>query len=159
VVFLGTPHLGAPLARGVHTTSWLLARFPESRPVARLLGRRSVGVQDLGYGALVEQDWRDADPDALPRDRCIDVPFLSHANYYFIGATLGRYHDDPLAAAVGDLFVPFRSAAGSGGRRRLPFRPGNGRHLGGLNHFDLLNHPAVHDQLCAWLAEPEPPAR
>ena len=155
VVCLGTPHLGAPLARGVHATAWLLARFPESRPVARLLGRRSAGVQDLDYGALVEEDWRDVDPDALPRDYCTDVPFLPHANHYFIGATLARQHDGPLAAVVGDLFVPYRSAAGSGDRRRLPFDSGNGRHLAGLHHFDLLNHPAVHDQLCAWLAEPE----
>ena len=155
VVFLGTPHLGAPLARGVHATAWLLARFPESRPVARLLGQRSAGVQDLDYGSLVEEDWRDVDPDALPIDSCTDVPFLPHANHYFIGATLARQHDGALAAAVGDLFVPYRSAAGSGDRRRLPFGADNGRHLGGLHHFDLLNHPQVHDQLCAWLAEPE----
>jgi hypothetical protein len=154
VVFLGTPHLGAPLARGVHTTAWLLARFPESRPVARLLTSRSVGVQDLGHGALVEEDWRDADPGELPYDRCTDVPFLPHAAHYFIGATLGREHDTLMAAVVGDLLVPYRSASGSGDRRRLPFDADNGRHLGGLHHLDLLNHPAVHDQLCAWLAEP-----
>ncbi|MFI7542167.1 esterase/lipase family protein [Actinoplanes sp. NPDC049599] len=158
VVFLGTPHLGAPLARGVHTTAWLLARLPESRPVARLLSGRSAGVHDLNYGALVEEDWRDVDPDALPRDNCTDVPFLPEAEHYFIGATLTREHDSPLATVLGDLFVPYRSASGAGDRRRLPFADGNGRHLGGLHHFDLLNHPAVHDQLCAWLAEPDPPA-
>ncbi len=154
VVFLGTPHLGAPLARGVHTVAWMLARFPESRPVGELLSRRSVGVQDLAYGALVEDDWRGADPAALPSDGCTDVPFLPRANHYFIGATIGSRHDNPLAAVVGDLFVPFDSAAGQGDRRRLPFLSGNGRHLGGLHHFDLLNHPAVHDQVCAWLTEP-----
>jgi pimeloyl-ACP methyl ester carboxylesterase len=151
VVCLGTPHLGAPLARGVHATAWLLARFPESRPVARLLSLRSAGVHDLNYGALVEEDWRDVDPDALPRDNCTDVPFLPHAGHYFIGATLARQHDSPLAAVLGDLVVPYRSAAGKGDRRHLPFESGNGRHLGGLHHFDLLNHPEVHDQLCAWL--------
>jgi len=154
VVFLGTPHLGAPLARGVHTAAWLLARFPESRPVGELLSRRSVGVQDLAYGALLEDDWRAADVAALPRDSCTDVPFLPRADHYFIGATVGGRRDDPLAAVIGDLFVPFGSAAGQGDRRRLPFPSGNGRHLGGLHHFDLLNHPAVHDQVCAWLARP-----
>ncbi|GAA2655129.1 esterase/lipase family protein [Paractinoplanes durhamensis] len=158
VVYLGTPHRGAPLARGVHVAAWLLARYPESRPVAGLLARRSAGVQDLGYGALVEPDWRDADPDALPSDRCTDLPFLPQAEHHFIGATLAQRHDGPLGAVLGDLFVPYRSAAGigAGTRRSLPFDPGNGRHLGGLHHFDLLNHPAVHDQVCAWLAGPPP---
>ncbi|RSM68076.1 hypothetical protein DMB66_14280 [Actinoplanes sp. ATCC 53533] len=155
VAFLGTPHLGAPLARGVHTTAWLLARLPESRPIARLLSERSAGVHDLNYGALLEEDWRDVDPDTLPRDNCTDVPFLPHANHYFIGATLTRQRDSPLATVLGDLVVPYRSAAGSGNRRHLPFSSDNGRHLGGLHHFDLLNHPEVHDQLCAWLAEPK----
>lgn len=156
VVCLGTPHLGAPLARGVHTAAWLLTRFPESRPVARLLTRRSAGIHDLNFGALVEEDWRDVDPDALPHDSCTDVPFLPHADHYFIGATVAREHGNPLADILGDLIVSYRSAAGTGEKRRLPFGAGHGRHLGGLHHFDLLNHPAVHDQLCAWLAEPEP---
>jgi len=152
VIFLGTPHLGAPLARGVHRAAWLLARFPESRPVGGLLGRRSPGIQDLSYGSLVEEDWRAADPAALPRDDCTDVPFLPHAQHYFVAATIGSGQDNPLTAAVGDLFVPYASAAGQGDRRRLPFPTANGRRLGGLHHFDLLNHPAVHDQVCAWLA-------
>jgi hypothetical protein len=152
VVFLGTPHLGAPLARGAHTAAWLLARFPESRPVGELLSRRSAGIRDLAFGALVEDDWRTADPAGIPRDTCTDVPFLPRAGHYFIGATIGARRDGSLAAVVGDLFVPYSSAAGQGERRRLPFGSGNGRHLGGLHHFDLLNHPEVHDQVCAWLA-------
>ncbi|KUL23541.1 hypothetical protein ADL15_46075 [Actinoplanes awajinensis subsp. mycoplanecinus] len=157
VVCLGTPHLGAPLARGVHATARLLARFPESRPIGRVLSSRSAGVQDLGYGALVEQDWRDVDPAAPPRDVCTDVPFLPHAEHYFIGATLTRRPDGPLAGVLGDLLVPYASAAGRGERRYLPFAAGHGRHLGGMHHFDLLNHPAVHDQVAAWLAaEPRP---
>ena len=35
--------------------------------------------------------------------------------------------------------------------RRIPFELDNGRHLGGLTHFDLLNHPAVYDQIHGWL--------
>ncbi|MEV4701781.1 hypothetical protein [Actinoplanes sp. NPDC049316] len=157
VVCLGTPHLGAPLARGVHTTAWLLARFPESRPIGRLLGGRSAGVHDLGYGALVEEDWRDVDPEALPSDCCTEEPVLPHADHYFIGATVTREHDNPLATVLGDLIVPYRSAVAAGHPRRLPPGSATGRHLGGLHHFDLLNHPAVHEELCALLAATEPP--
>jgi hypothetical protein len=26
------------------------------------------------------------------------------------------------------------------------------QHLGGANHFDLLNHPAIYEQMRRWLA-------
>jgi hypothetical protein len=51
---------------------------------------------------------------------------------------------------VGDLLVRVPSASGAGRRRRVPFA--EVRRLGGLTHFDLLNHPAVYDQIRAWLA-------
>jgi pimeloyl-ACP methyl ester carboxylesterase len=151
VFCLGTPHLGAPLEKGVNVAAWLLSRFPETRPAARFLNLRSVGVKDLRFGALVDEDWRDADPDEFLRDRCTEVPFLPHATYYFIGATLTRDREHPLATIVGDLFVQFPSASGQGRRRRIPFALKNGRHVGGLHHFDLLNHPDVYDQLRTWL--------
>jgi hypothetical protein len=151
VVCLGSPHLGAPLERGANVAAWLLARVPETRPVARLLNLRSVGVKDLRFGGVVEEDWQSVDPDELLRDRCVDVPFLDHATYHFIGTTVTRNSSNPLGAAVGDLLVPFPSAAGRGRRRRVPFAVEHGRHLGALHHFDLLNHPAVYRQQHAWL--------
>ena len=53
-----------------------------------MLNRRSVGIKDLRYGACLEQDWCDCDPDELLCDRCNELPFLSTATYYFVGATL-----------------------------------------------------------------------
>jgi hypothetical protein len=151
VFCLGTPHLGAPLEKGVNVAAWLLAQAPETRPAARLLNARSVGIKDLRFGALVEADWHGADPDEFLRDRCIEVPFLPDAAYYFIGATLTADRDHPLASVVGDLFVQFPSASGQGRRRRIPFALDNGLHLGGLHHFELLNHPDVYDQMHRWL--------
>jgi hypothetical protein len=124
-------------------------------PAARLLNLRSVGVKDLRFGAVVEEDWRGVDPDELLRDRCVDVPFLDHARYHFIGATVTTSSDNPVGAAVGDLLVPFSSAVGRGRRRRVPFAAEHGRHLGPLHHFDLLNHPAVYQQLRTWLTAGE----
>ena len=121
VFCLGTPHLGAPLEKGANVAAWLLTRFPETRPAARFLNLRSVGVKDLRFGALVDEDWRDADPDEFLRDRCTEVPFLPHATYYFIGATLTRDREHPLATIVGDLFVQFPSASGQSRRRKIPF--------------------------------------
>jgi pimeloyl-ACP methyl ester carboxylesterase len=149
VVCLGAPHLGAPLEKGVNALGWALARVPETKPLARAVNARSAGIKDLRFGACIEEDWCDCDPDELLTDRCHDVPFLPGATFSFIAATVGR---EPLGAVVGDLLVRVSSASGNGRRRRIPFAVENGRRLGGLTHFDLLNHPAVYEQIRAWLA-------
>ena len=64
-VSLGTPHMGAPLEQAVHVLSAGLAALPETRPFANFLRRRSGGIRDLRQGSLVDEDWRDCDPDAL----------------------------------------------------------------------------------------------
>ncbi|MFL5827598.1 MAG: esterase/lipase family protein [Thermoleophilaceae bacterium] len=151
VFCLGTPHLGAPLERAANVAGWALGRLPETRPFAEVVNARSAGIKDLRYGNCVEEDWCDCDPDEFLRDRCREMPFLQTATYYFIGATLTRDKDSPLASLVGDLLVQFPSASGQGERRRIPFEIDNGLHLGGLNHFQLLNHPAVYEQLRSWL--------
>jgi pimeloyl-ACP methyl ester carboxylesterase len=150
VFTLGSPHLGADLEKGVNMLGWALGRLPETRPLARLVNRRSVGIKDLRFGSIAELDWKDHDPDEFLRDRCQEVPFLPDAAYYFIGATLSPA---PVGRVLGDLLVRLPSASGRGreGCRSIPFEIDNGRHLEGLTHFDLLNHPAVYDQMVAWL--------
>jgi pimeloyl-ACP methyl ester carboxylesterase len=147
VFCLGSPHLGAPLEKGANALGWALARLPETRPVARIVNGRSVGIKDLRYGACVEEDWCDCDADELLTDRCNDVPFLPHATFYFVAATL----DGVSGELLGDLLVRYPSAAGAGRKRRIPFALEDGHHLRGLTHFDLLNHPAVYEQMRAWL--------
>jgi pimeloyl-ACP methyl ester carboxylesterase len=153
VFTLGSPHLGADLEKGVSVLGWALGRLPETRPLARLINLRSVGIKDLRYGSLAEVDWKGHDPDEFLRDRCSEVPFLPDAAYYFIGATLSPA---PVGRVIGDLLVRLPSASGRGreGRRSIPFEIDNGRHLEGLTHFDLLNHPDVYDQMTAWLSRP-----
>ncbi len=150
VFCLGTPHLGADLEKGVNALGWALGRLPETKPIETFLNARSVGIKDLRFGSCIEEDWRDCDPDEFLRDRCREVPFLPDANYYFVGATLS---DGPLGALLGDLLVRLPSASGKGnGRgRSIPFEVDKGHELSGLNHFDLLNHPAVYEQIRAWI--------
>jgi pimeloyl-ACP methyl ester carboxylesterase len=156
VVCLGSPHMGAPLEKAANVAGWTLGRLPETRPFAKVINGRSVGIKDLRFGSCAEADWCDCDADDLLTDRCNDVPFVDHAAYYFIGATLFRDEPDPVGHVLGDLLVRLPSASGRGRRRAIPFDVDRGRHLPGLNHFDLLNHPQVYDQLRDWLkAEPE----
>jgi pimeloyl-ACP methyl ester carboxylesterase len=119
VVCLGSPHRGAPLAKGAHLLGWALQHAPETRPFARIVDGRSQGIKDLRHG--------------------VNVPLLPNARLYFVAATLSGRRGDPL----GDLLVRYPSASGAGS---------DGRHLGGLTHFHLLNDPAVYEQLRDWLA-------
>jgi pimeloyl-ACP methyl ester carboxylesterase len=154
VFCLGTPHLGAPLEKAANAAGWALGRLPETRAFAKVVNGRSVGIKDLRFGSCSEADWCDCDPDEFLKDRCQDVPFLETATYYFIGATLSREEHGVLGRAMGDLLVRYPSASGGGRRRRVPFELDNGAHLGGATHFHLLNHPAVYQQLKAWLERP-----
>jgi hypothetical protein len=52
---------------------------------------------------------------------------------------------------LGDLLVRYPSASGAGRNRRIPFAIEDGHHIGGVTHIDLLNHPAVYEQIRAWL--------
>jgi pimeloyl-ACP methyl ester carboxylesterase len=148
VVCLGSPHLGADLEKGVNVASWALAKLPETRGLAYFLNRRSAGVKDLRFGALVDEDWRDCDPDEFLRDRCSEVPFLPDAVYHFVATSAGPR---PVGLLFGDSLVRPRSAAGRGRTRRVPFEVAHGLTLTGLHHFDLLNHPSIYEKLLEWL--------
>jgi pimeloyl-ACP methyl ester carboxylesterase len=132
VVTLGTPHLGAPLERGVHLGSRVLGLLPESAPFGRLLEYRSVGILDLRAGLAP------------------DVQNLPHARYHLAAATLARSWRHPVSEAFGDLLVRYPSATGRPRRGRDMFPGADVLHVRG-DHFDLLNHDRVHEALVTWL--------
>jgi pimeloyl-ACP methyl ester carboxylesterase len=143
-VYLGTPHLGAPLARAAGLTGWALSRLPETRPFAPLLNGSSDGVKDLRFGYLADADWWGCDPDRCRRDHRTDVPLLESANHYAFGVTVTRDPNSPVGTLVGDLLVQPGSAHGQRRRRQHIAFPVDGRRrVGGLHHLDLLGHPAV----------------
>ncbi|MBV9604844.1 MAG: alpha/beta fold hydrolase [Solirubrobacterales bacterium] len=153
VFTLGTPHRGAPLEQAANAASAALARLPETRPLARALNLRSAGIKDLRYGYLVDECWMDQDCDAYLRNTSREIPFLPTARHYFICATLSREADAPVGRIIGDLLVLQPSAWASEGRgKRMRFPIEHYYHLGGANHFDLLNHPAIFDQMRRCLA-------
>jgi pimeloyl-ACP methyl ester carboxylesterase len=132
VVTLGTPHLGAPLERGVALGAKALGLLPESAPFGRILEYRSVGILDLRGGLAP------------------DVQHLPHARYHLVAATLAASHRHPVSEAFGDLLVRYPSATGRPRRGREMFPGADVLHIKG-GHFDLLNHPRVYDALRTWL--------
>ena len=132
VVTLGTPHLGAPIERGLHAGASLLGRLPEAAPFGRILEYRSVGILDLRAGLAH------------------DVQNLPHARYRLVAATLAGSHRHPVSEVLGDLLVRYPSATGRPRRGRAMFPDADVLHVRG-DHFDLLNHPEVYDALRTWL--------
>ena len=144
VFYLGTPHLGAPLARAAGFAGWALGKMAETRPFVTLVNGSSPGIKDLRHGYVLADDWADCDQDSCMRDHRRDTPLLAGANHYTISATVTADPGHPLGTVVGDLLVRPASAHGRRGtHQHIPFPVGSRRGLGGIHHFDLLNHPAV----------------
>ncbi|MET8874684.1 alpha/beta fold hydrolase [Nocardia sp. NPDC004604] len=153
IVCLGSPHLGAPLEQLVHYASAALVRVPETRPLGRLLRRRSAGIRDLRQGSLVDEDWQGLDTDTLRRRVIREVPLLDCADHYFVTATVTHSPRHPLGRFFGDGLVLAASGSGRNRARRIGFDDSNGLHIAGANHFTLLNHDTVYAALVRWLAD------
>ncbi|MEU0505679.1 alpha/beta hydrolase [Nocardia sp. NPDC005998] len=153
IVCLGSPHLGAPLEQLVHYASAALVRVPETRPLGRLLRRRSAGIRDLRQGSLVDGDWQGLDTDTLRRRVIREVPLLDCADHYFVTATVTHSPRHPLGRFIGDGLVLAASGSGRNRARRIGFDDANGLHIAGANHFTLLNHGTVYAALVRWLAD------
>ncbi|MFC6012264.1 esterase/lipase family protein [Nocardia lasii] len=151
VVCLGSPHLGAPLEQFVHYASAALDLLPETRPLSKLLRRRSAGIRDLRHGSLVDEDWRDPDVDTLRARAVIEVPLLPGVDHYFVTTTITHSPQHPLGVIIGDGMVLSGSGSGRGRTRRLDLDAVNGLHIPAANHFSLLNHDAVYEALHSWL--------
>jgi pimeloyl-ACP methyl ester carboxylesterase len=143
VVTLGSPHRGAPLEHAVQFTVAALGVVPETRPLAAFLRRRSAGIRDMRRGSVVEEDWRDRDPDALRAAACREVPLLAGATHCFVAATVTESPRHPIGRVVGDWLVLEPSAT---------YRAQEALHVGGAHHLALLNHPQVYERLREWLA-------
>lgn len=150
VVTLGTPHLGSPVEKSVHLSDWTMRRIPEARALGDFLARRSVGIKDLRFGAIVREDWDGHDPDEFLRDRCTEVPLLDHVTYYWVAATIAANSDSAGARMFGDGLVREASASGNGRVRRIPFDAGVT--LGGINHLAVMRHDAVYQHVLQWVS-------
>ena len=144
VFYLGSPHLGAPLARAAGFAGWAFGKTAETRPFVTMVNGSSPGIKDLRHGYVLADDWAECDQDSCVRDHRGDTPLLAGANHYTISATVTADPGHPLGAVAGDLLVQPASAHGRrGAHQHIPFPVGSRHGLGGMHHFDLLNHPAV----------------
>ena len=150
IVCLGTPHTGANLEKVAHLGSRLLRFWPVTTPFSAILESRSPGIVDLRHGYISQDEWEGQDlTSQWGLDRIAAAP-LAHAEYHFVGSTLGATKHHPFSAVLGDLLVHFSSASGMG--RTGPIVEGaRFEYIPSANHFALLNHPKVGDWLVEWL--------
>lgn len=153
-VFLGTPHLGAPLERGGHWIEQLLGVSPYTAPLARLGQIRSAGITDLRHGSLLDDDWQDLKHhEPVPRHP-VPVPLPAGVASFAIAATQGQSVGDLGDRLLGDGLVPLSSALG---RHRNPARqlnfPTDRQWVAhDTGHLELLNAPEVYAKLREILA-------
>lgn len=156
LVFLGTPHHGAPLERAGNGFDALLGWSPYTRPFMRLGRTRSHGITDLRYGILLEEDWQACDRYApMWKDPRTPLPLPAGVACYAAAALRAERDDTPAARLVGDGLVPLASALGEHEDARFALRfPAANRWIGtGLGHLDLLSTPRVFAQVGRWLAQ------
>jgi pimeloyl-ACP methyl ester carboxylesterase len=153
LVFIGTPHHGAPLERGGNWVDILLSASAYTAPLARLGKIRSAGITDLRFGNLVDRDWKRRDRFARGGDAREPVPLPEGVACYAIAATTGKKAGDLGDRLLGDGIVPLQSALGEHPNPRLALTfPESRKWVAyGTNHLDLLSRPEVYAQLKSWL--------
>ena len=152
LIFLGTPHHGAPLERAGSWLDLLLGISPYTAPFARLGMVRSSGIKDLRHGNIVGE----AAGQGAGKQVSAAAPLPKGVRCFAIAATR-----QALAGSgkrlPGDGLVPVNSALGlhKTAERTLPI-PLPRQHISyGLDHFELLSSNDVYQQIHLWLAQVE----
>jgi len=151
IVFLGTPHHGAPLERGGNWVDVLLGMSPYSAPLARLGQIRSAGVTDLRFGNVIEEHWRGRDRFEMGDDPRCALPLPSGVACF---AAAGKVADGVVGQLGGDGLVPVESAWGvhqSIPSLSLAFPEAHRRCFDGAAHLDLLDRADVYAAIRDWL--------
>ncbi len=148
LVFLGTPHFGVPLARGVHWANMVLGVSPYTAALALLGKVWSAGAADLRHGYMLDEDWLGRDPAAAVLPPPTRVPLPSGVRCFVVAGCrerTGRLLGDglvPVAGALGDSRDP-RRALGVSEHRRWVAR--------GVDHLGLLGDRDVYEHIRSWV--------
>lgn len=154
VVFLGTPHHGAPLESAGHGVELLLAGLPWTAPFSRLTGLRSAGITDLRHGNVLDEDWQQGAEPGRRGDTRVPLPLPAGIGCHTIAATTAARRSPLADRLVGDGLVPVHSALGKHREARhcLAFADDSTWITYRTGHLALLSRPAVSERILRWLA-------
>ena len=139
LVFLGTPHHGAPLERGGHGIEFLMDLSPYSMPLTRISRARSAGITDLRQGRISTAQQ--------------GVPLPPGVKCYALAAVRAARRSKLRERLVGDGLVPLDSALGQhrDTARNLAI-PKHRQWVGyRMGHSELLSRPEVYTRIRSWL--------
>jgi len=140
IIFLGTPHHGAPLERAGNWLETFLGVTRYSAPFARMGKIRSAGVTDLRFGNVIDEHWQGGNRFDLAIDTRTPVPLPRGVDCYAI-------------AADNDGLVPLASAMGEHPKPEwtLDFQPSRRFVVKGVGHIEMLRRSDVWGQIERWL--------
>jgi pimeloyl-ACP methyl ester carboxylesterase len=154
-IYVGTPHLGAPLERAGRVLTKLLAAIPDpyTRLAAQIGDLRSDGIKDLGDADLRDEDRARRRPRFALRDARHPVPLLPSIRHHLVAGSI--VVDPRLAFVFGDPMVPLPSATDGACATldTLALPPQNVKVLPGVGHMALARHPEVWAQIREWIAD------
>ncbi len=155
IIFIGSPHHGAPLEKFGNAVTTVLGKIPNlfTHLTKKAINLRSAGIKDLRYGLLVEEDWKGKDPDSFVNSEKTHVPLLKHIAYYVMTGTLMKNPNHFLSEFFGDAIVGKWSAKGKSGNAKydLEFLEKNTKEFPGTTHIKLMHDQTVYDQICVWM--------
>jgi pimeloyl-ACP methyl ester carboxylesterase len=154
IIFLGTPHHGAPLERA---GSWVDAALGSTRytaPFAALGQLRSAGITDLRHGQVLDVQGPERFAHRNDRRRPLALP--AGVACYAIAATTAEQRSPAADHLTGDGLVPVRSALGEHAQalHTLAFAPSRQWIAYRTNHMELLGSEAVARKMIEWLRRP-----
>jgi hypothetical protein len=160
LVFLGTPHHGAPLERAGSWVDMLIGVSPYSAPFVRLGKIRSAGIQDLRHGNLRDADWQEGDGNRDGNslaDGRTPMPLPGQVQAYAMAACRQEQSEGAnLDSLAGDGLVPLASALGRHPHRGFDLRIPKSRQWVeyGINHLEILGSQAAYQRIRRWLRKP-----
>jgi len=141
MIFIGTPHHGAPLERGGKRLDYVMELSPYVAPFTGIGKKRSAGINDLHHGSITDEAEE-------------FVPLPAGIECFAMAATLAKKRSRAAERLIGDGLVPLDSALGRHKDAALTLVIPEDRQWVGLetSHMGLLRSPALYAQLDDWLA-------
>lgn len=153
IVFLGTPHHGAPLEKMGNFLDVILETIPYVKPFARLGKIRSAGVTDLRFGNLLDEDWYNQDRFKMQGDKRQHISLPDQIECYSIAGVAGKATESVTSKVLGDKMVGVKSALGQhkNPAKDLQFKKGNTYIAYETTHLDLLSNPKIYTKIKSWM--------